>query len=361
MKMLLVGGTFDDEGGKPSKIITSLAKQLRPEATLNGGTFDRLFNQLLVLTNYDVVLWFANVPNNKPKLVREIKKKHPKCLLVTSKRNIDGDYSFEDLVFRALELKSNLFVEIVQKENRRLAARVADPLGNVFGEFVEDFGIIAKVLKERLAQLYRCTRIGSTRAGNTLGLTPDHPEFFELIREYATTFHELIHVKPEAANRFLGNASFRCERGFPSFRDDEMIFVSRRNVDKRFIDRDAFVAVAPRLSGEYLSVKYYGGFKPSVDTPIQLFLYDYYKNVNFMLHSHTYIKDAPFTENVIPCGALQEGDEIAKLFPNKDDCDFRLNIRGHGSLVCASSVEYLREIPYVPRSTPEIHVFQEAK
>lgn len=39
------------------------------------------------------------------------------------------------------------------------------------------------------------------------------------------------------------NVSFRCEKGFPSFRDKNIIYVSKRNMDKRMIGKEGFVAV----------------------------------------------------------------------------------------------------------------------
>ncbi len=143
---------------------------------------------------------------------------------------------------------------------------------------------------------------------------------------------------------------FTCESGFPSFKHDGFIFVSRRNVDKRGIGKDAFVPVQLEVP-----VKYHGNDKPSVDTPIQVKLYNYYLNVGYMLHSHAYVDGAPFTERIIPCGALEEVDEITSTVPDRYKVNFSVNLRGHGSLVLVDGVENLREVPYVAREMPEIH------
>ena len=34
--------------------------------------------------------------------------------------------------------------------------------------------------------------------------------------------------------------------------------------------------------------------------------------IRYMLHSHVYIKDAPTIVSTLPCGALEEADEILK-------------------------------------------------
>jgi hypothetical protein len=87
------------------------------------------------------------------------------------------------------------------------------------------------------------TRIQSKKIGERIEV-PNEEDFFKIIRKYANVFHELIHAHPEATNRFFGNASFRCEHCFPSFKVSEnIIFVSRRNVGKRLIGKDRFVGV----------------------------------------------------------------------------------------------------------------------
>ncbi len=169
-----------------------------------------------------------------------------------------------------------------------------------------------------------------------------------MIKSYAEIFHELIH--PENAERFMGNASFRCMRGFPSYRKDGVIFVSRRNIDKRYIGRENFVAVK-----EKLPIEYFGENKPSVDTPIQVRLYEQYQNIRYMLHSHTYIMDAPFTKSIIPCGALEEADEIIHLFPDKNMKSFAVNLKGHGSIMLGDTTKKLLNTQYYARPVPEIH------
>lgn len=147
--------------------------------------------------------------------------------------------------------------------------------------------------------------------------------------------------------------SFRCENGFPSFKnDDNQIYVSRRNIDKREIAADGFVPVVQVND----AIVYFGPNKPSVDTPIQIRLYHHYRNVRYMLHSHVYAELWPFTSTVLPCGALEEADEVIKLFQSVDDCNFCVNLLGHGSLVLAH--DFIRKIKYISRNIPELQVLQ---
>lgn len=72
-------------------------------------------------------------------------------------------------------------------------------------------------------------------------------------------------------------------------------------------------------------IYYCGDNKPSVDTPIQIRMYDKLPNINYMIHSHCYIKNAPYTKNALPCGAIEEVDEILNIIKESYDNDY-LNI-----------------------------------
>lgn len=66
------------------------------------------------------------------------------------------------------------------------------------------------------------------------------------------------------------------------------------------------------MKAETIPIEYYGDYKPSVDTPSQIMLYQAYPKVNYMLHGHVYIDGFPFTNRCIPCGAIEEAHEIKK-------------------------------------------------
>lgn len=353
VKSLFIGGRFNDNCGGFSKIAHQIFKgvELPGMDYHNGGYFMQLELILNKIADYDLVYWFADVPNDKPKLVKQVKRAHKTCTLVTSKRNTENKYSIADLIYHALANKSNLLVEFSESD-KRYRGRIIDPLGNIFLDYCPDFSKIGQALKMRTRELLQYTRIPSYRVGEEADV-PDEKEFFDIVRLYARRFHELVHAHPEAVNRFFGNASFRCENGFPSFKKEGKIYVSQRNIDKRSINNNSFIAVE-----QGLPIKYYGAKKPSVDTPVQVMLYDFYKNARYMLHGHVYIEAAPLTDSIIPCGAIEEADEIKRLFPNPEKINFSINLRGHGSLVIADNLDYLKSIQYAPRQIPEVHEYE---
>lgn len=107
---------------------------------------------------------------------------------------------------------------------------------------------------------------------------------------------------------------------------------------------------------------YSGPNKPSVDTPVQIRLYRELDHVNYMLHSHCYIKDAPFTKRAIPCGAVKEFDEIMSLIheQNVDTCrnQYAINLVVHGNIIMWNNMKQFHKdieptLEYCCRNMPE--------
>lgn len=344
--ILLVGGTFDENKGKQSYIVNEMYKCIRSTGLIchleNGGNYKDIQRILNNTIGYEIVIWMPNVLGDVEKH-RNVKEINPRCMLIGSKRN-NNEYDFGEVVKRALEQKLNLCIQFTKTEQPGRLMSILDPLGNIFYEGY-DIQEMVKVLINRTLYLKKIHRMGSYKGDEII-----HPQinekFLELVKDYAETFHELIQAQ---TSRFLGNCSTRCMRGFPSVRDGQLIYVSKRNVDKRYIDNDAFVACQLTEKG----VKYFSENKPSVDTPIQLSLYKELPNINYMIHSHCYIKGAMFTDEIIPCGGLEEIDAILKLIPDKNTEYAAINLKGHGSTIMVKDVKNLENIAYIPRLLPE--------
>jgi hypothetical protein len=373
-KVLIVGGTFDKEGGRPSKLINSMYNEIASinsyEVILyNGGLVSDLHNYILPsVVEYQIVMWFANVSNDEDKL-RDVKAINPKCILITSKRNDNDKYTFAELISRALAIKANLTIEFSKREDK-FNMMLFDPLGNVFYDGF-DIEAMCEYLMIRVNQLQHFTRVPTIR--ETVLPTPEVPEeteFFNFAHDCAEIFHNLIRPT-KGTERFLGNMSFRCQNGFPSFRGENgIIYVSRRNVDKSDINAGSFV---PTFLTEDNTTKYFGDYKPSVDTPVQLRLYKLFPWANYMIHAHCYVDTFGMPETVmlntekpIPCGALEEVIEIcesASEYTFKYSLTPRLlaiNLIGHGCILIAKDVEIFKELQkhkdncFVQRPTPEV-------
>ena len=339
---LLVGGTFDPQGGKPSSIVATLAKCLN-WPSLNGGNLKQLLQ--IDIASLDVLLWMPNISNEEEKLLPDLKKLNPKLFLIQSKRVVEKSYTESDIIGRLLASHSNLGLMITQ-ENSRYHFKLLDPLGNLWTD-TDSIPELATAITHRVDHLLNMTRIGTQPAGEKPVFSVDE-SFIKIIRDYGSQFTRYVNaVNP---NRLLGNASTRCTKGFPSVRGSEHIYVTRRNVDKTSLSSEDFVAVLPDTD----VVKYFGKDKPSVDTPIQLRLFQYYPNVNYMLHGHVYLETPWITESKIPCGYIEEFQEITKLVPDPASSNFSINLRGHGCLILAYDLEYFKNLKLIGRLFPEV-------
>lgn len=74
-----------------------------------------------------------------------------------------------------------------------------------------------------------------------------------------------------------------------------------------------------------------------------------------MLHGHCYITDAPMTSMAIPCGAVEEADEILSCVDKNADF-ITLNLKGHGCLIMAGAnrLDDMFNVKFVVRPIPEI-------
>lgn len=360
MKLLIVGGTFDENGGKPSKLIAQMQEFFRMRCEVvgyyNGGNYQDIESIIQECQKADVTIWMPNVPNDKAK-IRNVKEINPKTLLILSKRNDGSKYPFAEIVNRMLKQKSNLLIHINKQENGIFSFQLLDPLGNCWCD-TEDFSALLDKLYHKTKYLLSITRQSTYRAAElgrfAVGYhwTDEQIQFLDTVKKFAEIFHEKI--KPaEGVTRFLGNSSFRCQKGFPSFRATSgVIFVSKRNVDKRYIDKENFMPVKFHPNGDIC----YGFDKPSVDTPIQVRLYELFPNINFMVHTHCYVNAGVFTKNNVPCGGIEEVQEILDIIPEDERNGeyFAINLKGHGCLVMAKTVEQIEKVAFVERVLPEM-------
>ena len=380
-KILLVGGTFDDNGGKPSGLINKLAESIGEDFALtvkNGGKFEELKDTLETAADYDYVFWFANVDNSKEK-IRDVKSVAPHCMLITSKRNDNQKYSLEDLLQRALAAKANLCFEFSKANDKMFNIRVFDPLGCVWHDGL-DITEAMKITLDRLDYLSSVTRKQSVEeeAVTPVQFSDKDREFLDIVKTSAGTFHSLMCLPPDV-KRFVGNASIRfktptrCMSGFPAIRKksntlfasidsahnqgitkDDYVLISRRNVDKTGISEKNFVVCRLDTDGNTI---YEGTAKPSVDTPVQLRLFKALPNIDYILHGHCYAKSASFTDRAIPCGAVEEVDAVLNAIGSNTNLGFyKINLKGHGCLIMANEdhLRDMKKVEFYARPIPEV-------
>ena len=345
--VLFIAGSYDENGGKKSGLAKKFFDVLKTYYTdvdfYNGGNIDQLNQYAKSAEKYQIVIWWAKYDSDNLQ-VANIKTINPRCMLVCSKNNTNGNFVFGQIIQHTLAKKGNLCF-VFGKKNGLICFDIVDPLGNILYSGT-DLNQAGEIMHNRIEFLKTLSRKQSFCVGEKIQV-PNKPTFFEVVKKWGKTFHQVIN--PDQKTRYLGNASFRCQRGFPSFRHKNYIFVSARNIDKRYINKQNFVAT-------YLQdgkVNYYGDQKPSVDTPIQLELYANLPNINYIIHAHCYVKNAPFTNLALPCGAIEEAQQILEQIKNKSTDFVAINLKNHGCVVMSKTIKNFNNVQFVSRSIPE--------
>lgn len=347
--VLLVGGTFSEEGGQPSGVIGKLGQSLSAlgfkVGVVNGGrrqdlpgmTEGRLSS--IDAWRYDIVIWMPNIPNDWEKVYP---KKRKGGVLICSKAMRQGVTRF-DAVERIFQMHANAVIEVHSslKSDNLFYFTLVDALGNewtkhkegMFPPFVESMARFVEWTQDSL-------RVPSIRIGDAPDEVPEGlGEFLSIVRWLAEK------AKTTTSSRYFGNASTRCMKMFPSANNVSLsdfssaAWVSPRNSDKRYIT--AFEMVLAGLKDSSGTVEYFGPRSPSVDTPVQLVLYEAYPELKYMIHGHLYVRGAFITKNYYPCGDLRE---VAVINQHSLEGSGVINLKDHGFLMYAESLNELREV-----------------
>lgn len=327
MKTLVVGGKFDYEGWyqqRSSKIIELLAKAIGANAVYNGGTHKDLCN--MNLSGYDLIIWAADVDNHIKKFYP---KKDPGAVLIVTKV-LRENRTQADALQRVFAMHGNAVITIDKEEELLFGFKLIDALNNSWGESrnIEN-------LAEYITKFYEWSK-GSQRIWSEQYVEPSLSELIEINNQVADI------CEHSNVGRYFGNLSTRCMKMFPSLRQNQqMIWVSRRNVDKkRLTEKDMVLTWM-----ENGIINYLGSNKPSIDTPIQIKLYKRFPSVNFMIHGHAHIAAAPTTKHYFPCGDLREVDEIVRLIEEDTRTNNGIiNLKNHGFLIYAETIERLQRL-----------------
>lgn len=360
MKMLLTAGTWNKElnsdgtYGKESHLIAKMYNLLLNEKDFdidyfNGGRYEDLENLVNTAGNYEIILWMANVPNDLSK-VRDVKKVNPLALVVGSKRNHydyekeDLEYTFGQILNKSLMQRNNMTIEFSKLKGKdKIKMMLFDPLGTSWYDGY-DINSLLSIMLKRIRFILKTKREKTYGINKTVKI-PKHENFFKYVREVAEVFQKTIE-HDQGITRLLGNASFRY---------NNQIYVSERDVDKALIDESKFINIFMKDEKVY----YYGDKKPSKDAVVQIRLYNKLSNINYIVHSHCYVKGGYFTNIPVPCGALDEIDEVMKVIETYYNNDlsreeYKINLKGHGCLILANNLELLENNTFMTRHLPEI-------
>lgn len=326
-KRLVVGGNFGDP--KTSSIIYHLSNHLNSHM-MNGGWIDDIERHANNLQDYDLVIWAPNISNEVEKIYP---KKAPGAVLICSKV-LREDRDFGDAIARIFKMNGNAVLTIESAE-KPFIFNLIDALGNVWCRTTD-----LKELASKIEGLYNWTKASIRTGSKNIEFSAEELFPMELTELCQVVKDVADKVENERGGRYFGNVSTRCGKMFPSFRSEhDIVLMSGRNVSKSRLSPEDFV-YTKLVDGKVL---YHGEKKPSVDTPIQLNMYEHYKNINFLIHGHAYIEGVDFTDQYFPCGDLREFNEVKNNY-NENVKFIQLNLKHHGFIIGANNLEQLKHI-----------------
>jgi hypothetical protein len=327
-KALIIGGDFDDTQPRASSVIYKLRDILNSEI-VNGGSLSDLETNANDLKGYKLVIWAPNITNEVEKIYP--KKDTGSVLICTKVMRENRD--FGDAVARVFKMNANAVIAIDSSE-KPFKFTLIDALGNVWCS-TSDLNELVFKIKEIYVWSSRSIRVNTTK----IELTDEELPKVDLTRLCSIVKSIADKVENERGGRYFGNVSTRCGKMFPSYRfGSDVVLMSGRNVPKDRITPEDFVYTT--LSPSKSSVLYNGEKKPSVDTPIQLAMYNHFKNINFLIHGHAYIEGVLYTNKYFPCGDLREFNELKDLL-DSNQTTMSINLKNHGFVIGADNIDRL--------------------
>ncbi len=337
---LVVGGVWDDMGGKPSKVIVKLADELQAARVRNGGDVHELPRDV---RGYKLVLWLPHVDNDWEKIYPV---KGRGAVLVGSKV-MRQNTTKADAVTRIFAMRGNAVIEVrLDLGTGKYHFHLVDALGNYWEEESAGIDDIARAVMGLYDWTSSSIRVPTRQADAW-------PTDVQLTLNRLMECNRLVAAQVQNAigERYFGNISTRCQKLFPGVRLPEdypdRMLVSPRNSDKRHLSVSDMVMAAPRAHDALVGgLDYWGPRKPSVDAPIQAALFNCLPDVNFFIHGHAYVKGAPPTHDYFPCGDMRETSAVLALIQS-DRCHSHcgvINLKNHGFLIYAKTIEGLREL-----------------
>lgn len=272
-----------------------------------------------------------------PKLLLRIKRLHPETLLIPFKI-ADPETTKADLIRFMLQAHAALMVYSTLGESGNY--RIMDVFGN---EIPADRAELPDRLSDEIVRLTKAVRRRSVHTGSLLPAVPHLAAFVRFSRDMRPAFTQIVE-RNVGTGRWPGNFSFRCTHGFMSARHDGGFVITRRNVEKTGLTEQDFVSVDGALRDGKLSFSGAPDAKPSIDAPVHRVIYEHLPWVRALVHGHLFcVGDTVYPESLErwPCGAENEGYDIASKAPKERRDLWIVNVDGHGfvALIGSDAVE----------------------
>ena len=172
MTILIVGGQFDDKGGRPSGYINKFAEQINELnkpwliniLVINGGHIDELVKTAQYVYDKSIIVWMADVPNTFPKVLPDLIKQNPGAILIQSKNNRESRtginipfhmYTREELFDRMHKTGAELLIEFTDGTNGKILSSVLTIHHTVLQEATESIEDTVKCIHKECSRILK--------------------------------------------------------------------------------------------------------------------------------------------------------------------------------------------------------------
>ena len=342
MTYQIIGGNFGSEP-KESGIVRQIREIFGGDEVvcINGGLLKDLPSELCG----DLVLWIPNISNEEEK---HYPKKRVGSVLICSKVMREG-YTRAESISRIFKMHGNAVIEIRNSIPGYYTFTLVDALNNIWydGDNIKELclAILRFYIFTKDAKRISTTLITDVKEAMSvaLELRASSCQVMLISRLIGINKNLADVVKKSCGDRFFGNISTRCQKLFPSMRDNKNhIFVSPRNSNKESL---TFGDMIVYRDGDedfpiFVNLKPVD-IKPSVDSPTQLRIYQGCPKINFLIHGHAFIDNAKMTNRYYLCGDVREADEVIRMIG--DSASGAINLKNHGFLIYANTIDSLEE------------------
>ena len=180
MTILIVGGVFDEQGGRPSGFIDKFARFIGARDLFNGGHIDDL-KLTTNLSHVTHVFWMADVPNSYPKLLPNLLEQNPKAVLIQSKNNRKGIYTRDQLYARMRKTGAEYLLEFTNGPNDQILSSILTIQGTLIKDSVDHIQVVADTFIDEFANCNM--RRFPINDGNISIPTGQHPAAFGVQRK----------------------------------------------------------------------------------------------------------------------------------------------------------------------------------
>ena len=347
IRLLVIAGVFNAEGGGPSPFADTFIERSRKHFDLqafNGGDPALLDEAVSLCGSFRAILWLAHVKDGG--YLSRIKEVNKDCLLIQARRNDRKRNSLCEIILDMDKNGTDLCL-IIDHDREKYDFKLLDTVANLWYEGPDTSEVITR-LQWYIDHVAELKRIKSAPSDFTPSKITIDEDYYQIVRLFGAILKN-VYKTAKSSECIMDSGALRSMHGYPSVRTDDAVLVSCRNIDARGITKDDFVPVETRTD----VVSYSGNREPAIDTAVHLQLYKYYQNVKYIIHTHCCVEHAPMTSIYVPCGCIEDVDEINKIYPNRNSCDFAINLLGHGCIILAENLGYFTQCRLVAKHFPE--------